>query len=220
MGDQMGEASVRTGDKGVNRVAFYGFRSGRGGISHVMLNLMHGVLDHGTSVDLLLNNTDIPELADLRPGVRVVELGRVDGLRRVPPLVRYLKREAPAALLVNREPANRTVNMARALCKTPTRVTVRVGMAISIALKRRYFIKRWLRQRAIVSCYRRAECIIANAADVAEDIELITGIPLDRIHVINNPTVAPELFQRAGEPVDHPWFAPGAPPGVLGVGRL
>ncbi len=185
-----------------------------------MLNLMHGLLDHGTPVDLLLNNTDIPELSDVRPGIRVVELGRVDGLRRVPPLVRYLRRENPSALLVNREPANRTVNMARSLCRTPTRVAVRVGMAISIALSRRNFIKRWPRRRAIVYCYRRADCIIANSTDVAEDIESITGIPLDRIHVINNPTVAPELFRQAEEPVDHPWFTPGAPPVVLGVGRL
>ncbi len=185
-----------------------------------MLNLMHGVLDHGVAVDLLLNNTDIPELSDVRPGIRVVELGRVDGLRRVPALVRYLNRERPSALLVNREPANRTATMARALSKTPTRVAVRVGMAISIALKRRSFIKRWMRRRGIVYCYRRADCIIANATDVAEDIESVTGIPLDRIHVINNPTVAPELFQQAEEPVEHPWFAPGAPPVVLGVGRL
>ncbi len=220
MDDQKRNTGFLSDGKRENRVAFYGFRSGRGGISHVMLNLMHGMLDHGTSVDLLLNNTGIPELSDVRPGIRVVELGQVDGLRRVPSLVRYLRHESPSALLVNREPANRTVNMARNLCKTPPRITVRVGMAISIALKRRNFIKRWLRQRAIVYCYRRAECIIANSADVAEDIRMITGIPLDRIHVINNPTVAPELFRQAEEPVDHPWFTPGAPPVVLGVGRL
>jgi glycosyltransferase involved in cell wall biosynthesis len=32
--------------------------------------------------------------------------------------------------------------------------------------------------------------------------------------------VTPELLALAAEPVDHPWFASGEPPVVLGVGRL
>ena len=34
-----------------------------------------------------------------------------------------------------------------------------------------------------------------------------------------NPTVTPEILEKAREPVDHPWFAPGEPPVILGVGR-
>jgi glycosyltransferase involved in cell wall biosynthesis len=32
--------------------------------------------------------------------------------------------------------------------------------------------------------------------------------------------VTPELYRLAEEPLDHPWFAPGQPPVILGVGRL
>jgi glycosyltransferase involved in cell wall biosynthesis len=38
--------------------------------------------------------------------------------------------------------------------------------------------------------------------------------------VLDNPSVAPEVPALADAPLDHPWFHPGAPPVVLGVGRL
>ena len=47
----------------------------------------------------------------------------------------------------------------------------------------------------------------------------IAGIPRDRITTIYNPTVTPDLDERASAPVDHPWFADGGPPVVLAVGR-
>ena len=202
------------------RIAFYGFRQGSGGISHVMMNLMHGMLDHRLSVDLLLNHTGIPELSDVHPDVRIISLGKVNGFLRVPSLVQYLREVRPAVLLINREPANRVANIAQYLSKTQVRIVLRVGVPISIALRRRHIIKRWLRQQTMVFCYRRADCIIANSPEVAEDISLITGIPFEQIHVVNNPTISSDLFRLAEEPVDHPWFKPGHQPVILGVGRL
>lgn len=202
------------------RVAFYGFRQGSGGISHVMMNLMHGMLEHGLPVDLLLNHTNIPELDNINPGIRLVSLGKVNGLRRVPGLVQYLREVRPSILLSNREPANRVANIAQYLSKTQVRTGIRVGVPVSIALKRRHIIKRWLLRQSMVFCYRRANCLIANSIEVAEDISLITGVPFRQIHVINNPTISSDLFRLAEEPVDHPWFKNGNHPVILGVGRL
>ena len=42
----------------------------------------------------------------------------------------------------------------------------------------------------------------------------------ENIRVIYNPVVTPELLEKAKEPLDHPWFARGEPPVILGVGRL
>jgi glycosyltransferase involved in cell wall biosynthesis len=53
----------------------------------------------------------------------------------------------------------------------------------------------------------------------AEDLARL-GLPSERIKVIYNPVVTPELFEKANQPVDHPWFEPGSPPVILGVGRL
>ncbi len=52
--------------------------------------------------------------------------------------------------------------------------------------------------------------------------ELIDGLGLcpDTVQTIYNPVVDDELLGMAGEPLDHPWFADGEPPVILGVGRL
>ena len=76
-------------------VAFYGFRAGAGGISHVMLNLINALVDVGLHVDLLLNRTQIPELASVRKEVRLVRLGETGSFRGVPALVRYFRQEQP-----------------------------------------------------------------------------------------------------------------------------
>lgn len=40
------------------------------------------------------------------------------------------------------------------------------------------------------------------------------------MRVIHNPVVTPKLFEQAKEPIDREWFKDGAPPVILGVGRL
>jgi glycosyltransferase involved in cell wall biosynthesis len=53
----------------------------------------------------------------------------------------------------------------------------------------------------------------------AEDLVRL-GLSSERIKVIYNPVVTPELFEKANQSVDHPWFEPSSPPVILGVGRL
>ncbi len=54
---------------------------------------------------------------------------------------------------------------------------------------------------------------------MVEDFIRLTGIR-QKVQVIHNPVVTPELLQRAEEPLEHPWFQPKEPPVLLGVGRL
>jgi glycosyltransferase involved in cell wall biosynthesis len=201
-------------------IAFYGFRGGAGGLSHVMLNLINALAAQGRRVDLLLNATNIPELAGLHADVRVVELGQAGTPGRIRLLSRYLKRERPYALLCNREPANRIATVARMVSDVPVLLVFRVGMAISVALGRRHLIKRALRRAGMRYCYPRADVIIANAHAVARDIEVILRIPRERITVLANPTVSDEMFDQAREEPGHPWFDDGGPPVMIGVGRL
>lgn len=201
--------------------AFYGFRGGNGGISHVLLNLMNALAERNVQVDLLLNDPRIPELAHLHPRVRTVRLGRAAELLRIPPLVRYLKTVRPDVVMTCREPANRVAIAARLLSGVDTAVVVRVGMTITHALQRRSPLKRWLRKHTIRFCYHRNDAVIANARGVAEDIALLTHISPTRLHVINNPTVTCDLARKARQPVAHPWLAgEDGPPVIIGVGRL
>jgi glycosyltransferase involved in cell wall biosynthesis len=68
--------------------------------------------------------------------------------------------------------------------------------------------------------YRQADGVIAVSRDLAEDVASITGIPVATIHVAHNPVVTPEMFEQARAPLEHPWFREGAPPVIVGIGRL
>jgi glycosyltransferase involved in cell wall biosynthesis len=68
--------------------------------------------------------------------------------------------------------------------------------------------------------YLTADAIVTVSHGVADDLALHAGIPRERITTIYNPVVTPDLLDKAQAPLDHPWFTPGAPPVVLGVGRL
>jgi glycosyltransferase involved in cell wall biosynthesis len=68
--------------------------------------------------------------------------------------------------------------------------------------------------------FREAEAILAVSNGVADDLAAVAALPRQAIRTIYNPVVTPDLQARASAPLDHPWFAPGAPPVLLGVGRL
>jgi glycosyltransferase involved in cell wall biosynthesis len=55
---------------------------------------------------------------------------------------------------------------------------------------------------------------------VAHDLAQVAGIRQQRIQVIYNPIVTPELQAKAQAPLEHPWFKPGEPPVILAAGRL
>jgi glycosyltransferase involved in cell wall biosynthesis len=55
---------------------------------------------------------------------------------------------------------------------------------------------------------------------VAVDLAQMVKIPLDRIQVIYNPIVTPDLFEKSKAFLNHPWYKKGEPPVLLAVGRL
>jgi glycosyltransferase involved in cell wall biosynthesis len=68
--------------------------------------------------------------------------------------------------------------------------------------------------------YANADAVVANSQGVADDLARSARVPPERITVIHNPIDAAAIRERAREPVEHPWVAPGAPPLVLAVGKL
>ena len=68
--------------------------------------------------------------------------------------------------------------------------------------------------------YLHADAIVAVSNGVADDLANVVGLPRECVTTIYNPTVHPQLLALAQARLEHPWFAAGAPPVVLGVGRL
>lgn len=195
-----------------------------GGAERIMLNLAVGLAGHGYAVDLVLAQAEGPYLADVPGSVRLVELNarRLRALRTLaslPALVRYLRHEQPDALLSALH-ANIVALWARRLAGTPERAVISEHNTFS----RQNQQLPWWYSRLMLQLVRRfypwANGIVAVSEGVADDLAQVAGIPRNRIQVIYNPIVTPELQDRAKEILDHPWFEPSEPPVVLAIGRL
>lgn len=191
-----------------------------GGAERVMLNLAFSCVRQGISVDLVLVKAEGPYLAQVPPEVRLVNLGCQRLLLSLPALIGYLRRERPAAILSASNDVNVMLLWSKRLAGVSTRVVVTVHNTLSRESQNATQMKRRLTPYLVRWFYPWADAIVSVSQGVAEDLARIAGLPTERIQVIYNPVVTPKLLERAKEQVDHPWFAPGNTPVILGVGRL
>lgn len=191
-----------------------------GGAERMMINLAHGLVDRGGEVDMVLIRKEGVYLSLVSSSVRIVDLGAGRTIRSITALAGYLRRERPAALLSTFVAGNVAALLARRLARVPARVVVREATTASLTHANREAPLMRLVDRLQPWVYRWADAIVAVSRGVADDMVHNIGVPAGRMQVIRNPVVTPELLSLASEPVDHPWFAPGQPPVILGVGRL
>ncbi|KAF0109281.1 MAG: group 1 glycosyl transferase [Anaerolineaceae bacterium] len=191
-----------------------------GGVQRVMLNLSRGLAERGCQVDIVLAQAAGPFLERVPAGVRVVDLraGRV--LASLPALVRYLRSERPSSMLSAQPHCNLVAIWARTLARPGMRLVVSEhGYTTSALQNSRRLADRFL-PFLMRRFYRRADAVAAVSRGTAEDLAARSGLPLERIAVVHNPVVAPEIEELARLPLAHPWFAAGAPPVLLAAGRM
>jgi len=190
-----------------------------GGAQRTMLNLAQGMAERGYTVDLVLAQAKGPYLAQVPESVRLVDLRAWRTLASLPALMRYLRRERPEALLSVLH-ANVIALWARRLVGASTRVVVCEQNTLSSDAQQASDWRLRLTPRLNRRFYPWADGIVAVSKGVADDLAQVTSIPRERIEVIHNPVVTPELREKAQTPLEHPWFAPDEPPVLLAVGRL
>src|SRR5262249_25432342 len=138
----------------------------------------------------------------------------------LPSLARRLRRAPPDALASATPFLNLEAIWARSLARSHARLLVTDHVAPSQKLTDS---PNW-RQRYLPALIRRsypaADAIGAVCDALGDDVARATGLPRSRIVTLYNPVVSPEIAEKARESLEHPWFAPGAPPVLLGAGRL
>jgi glycosyltransferase involved in cell wall biosynthesis len=191
-----------------------------GGAEKSMLRLAHGLAMRGCSVDLVLARAEGPYLTSVPDSVRVVDLKASRVLWSLPALMRYLRREQPDALISCLDYANIVALWARRLARSPRTLVLNDQNTISITAQHSPQWRQRVVPRLARRFYRWADFIVGNSQGVAEDLSRVTGLPQDRIQVIHNPVVTPELVKKAADLPNHPWLEAGQPPVLLGVGRF
>jgi glycosyltransferase involved in cell wall biosynthesis len=204
-----------------NRLAVLVASLAQGGVGKMRTHLINRFSELGYQVDLLVGDPESPYMDRLHPEVRVIDLGTSNAITGVPALARYLWREKPGTLLTQRIRVNVLALRARQLARSKTKVFVTSNTNISSQLESMRPDKREKQLALLRKYYPRNDGIMAVSLGVAEDTAKIIGIPLEKIRVIHNPVVTPELETLAAIRPDHPWFAPGEEtPVFLGIGRL
>jgi glycosyltransferase involved in cell wall biosynthesis len=209
------------------RIAVFLFAPTRGGAPRRALTLAQAFAERGHAVDLVLVRGEGPLRGHISPRLRVVELGVQTGGRRLAtarsarPLARYLRHAQPEVLLAASNSVHLAALRAKRRAGVDTGVVLRACSHLSSsALGARRRPPHPLRLLSARWRYAEANALIAVSDDVADDLARVTGIARTRIHSVPNPVVPADVERLAAAPIDHPWFAAGEPPLVLGAGRL
>lgn len=206
--------------KATGAIAFFLPSLRGGGAERVIVNLAQGITERGLPVDLVVAAAEGAFLEQVPPAVRLVDLrgGRV--LQNLVPLTRYLRREQPRVLISSMSHANVVAIWAASLARRGTPVIVTVHNTMSRSARGQGRLARALWPRLLRSFYPWASHVVAVSRGAADDLALSTGLPRAGVRVVYNPVITPAMIELARQRPEHPWFDPGQPPVVLGVGRL
>jgi glycosyltransferase involved in cell wall biosynthesis len=105
--------------------------------------------------------------------------------------------------------------------KVPIVVTERNALATNCAAPHKF--RKWRFRylpELVRRTYPRADAVVAVSSHVAYELTTLVGLDPLSVTTIHNPVVDDALRARAEKELEHPWFAPGAAPVILGVGRL
>ncbi|EAR23077.1 glycosyltransferase [Nitrococcus mobilis] len=213
-------ATLDRDEPGVTDLAIFVATSGHSGMDRIITNLLPALAEQGLRIDLLRIDRHGPYLATLPAGVREVRLGAVHVDTSLLALVRYLRRVRPRALLADKYRVNRVALWARRLARSETRLVVRIGTTVSHDLAQRGGLDPWLERVWIRWLYPKADAVIVPSRGAADDLATLARLSPQRITVLPNPVVRPELAARAAEELRHPWFQDARAPVILAAGEL
>lgn len=202
------------------RIAIFVSTSGHSGVDRAMKNLIPSLVERGYEVDLLKVRRHGPNLDFTHPCFRVIDLGTRHTYLALFAIARYLRIYRPEVMLSDKDRVNRTALFARWLSGQKTPLVFSSGTTISIDLAHRGAFERWLQRNSMGKLYPYASNVIVTSAGVADDMASYTGLARNRINVVPSPVVPDAYLTRVFERPEHPWFEPGQPPVILGVGEL
>lgn len=157
----------------------------------------------------------------------VSRLSRVaDSALTLPALAAAIRRVRPAVLLSSGNHMHAFACAAHRLSGVSgTRLVGRASNALAAATppKRAGLASGLIRRSAVAlerAQFGMMDGVIAVSRELADDLNRRAGVSGTRLAVIPNGVDVDAIGRDAETPVVHPWFADGAPPVVIAVGRL
>lgn len=201
------------------KIAIFAPSMAGGGAERGAVKLAEGLVRRGFDVDLVLATAEGPRLGEIPSEVRVVDLGGRRVLGSLPRLTRYLRREKPRGLASVLDHANVVALWARKLAGYSGRVVVIEQNTLSEAARNGKSRRDRMMPRLARRFYPWADYVVGVSEGVSEDLAQFVSLPAEKLRVIPNPIVAPEIEELARAPVDHAWID-GSAPVLVAAGRL
>ena len=140
--------------------------------------------------------------------------------RLLPSLVRYFREARPEAVWSATAPLNLIAVWARRLARIDSPVIVSVHNQLTVRDGEKHRWRYDCPPELLRQVYLHADAIAAVSDGVANELVTHARIPRSRISIVYNPVAGPHIQELMHRPVDHPWFADGQPPVIIGVGKL
>lgn len=189
------------------------------GAQRVCLNLANGIAARGYPVDVVVVKAEGSYLAQLSPQIRLIDLKAERAIGAFRPLRHYLQTVKPDTMLTAIH-VNFIALWVKRLSRTSTKVVVSQHINATTYSAGAADLRVRVEPALIRLFYPWAEEIIAVSQGVAESLNEASGLTPQALQVIYNPVIMPDMAEQKAQTPNHPWFASGEPPVVLGVGRL
>jgi len=143
-------------------------------------------------------------------------------LRYLSGVARYLSDVRPDVLVAAKPTVNVEAVLSHRLARSRARLVLSERTHFSAAGVDAGSSRRQSMSALMRRTYAHADAIVAVSKGVADDLIAQVGVPPERVVVVYNPTVTPEIPVKALEPANHPWFAEGndGTAVILSVGRI
>lgn len=189
-----------------------------GGAERVMIMLANNFSGRGYRVDLVLAEAKGAFLSEVAEGIRIVDLGKGRVLTSLVPLVRYLRRERPEAMLSAMCHANIVAIIARKLAGVKMRLAVSEHSAPSrgLAGTGKVAVLRWLVRKLYPSC----DAVICVSKDMQKEMEQLLPAPAGTLCTIYNPLDLQKIHRLMETPIAWQQLSRTDSPLILAVGRL
>ncbi len=188
------------------RIALFFATSGHSGVDRVVANLIREFAHYPLQFDLLTLRGHGPYIDELPDNVRRVPLRAAHRNTALPALINYLLRHRPQALYTASHRLNRTALLARLLARPGMPVAIRMGMSIAATLAEMKPARARRLRSSMQRWYPRADAAIAPSEGVGQDLRALADMPKERVHVIPNPIVTPDLLEQAAAALDDTWL--------------
>lgn len=162
-----------------------------GGAERVAVTLAKGLAAGGDRIDIVLAEARGELLAELPPGVRVINLDAHRFRDMLRPLAAYLRRERPDTVAAQMWPVTSWTALAHRIAGSTARLVLTDHVNLTADHAPRGRAHHLAMRATMAATYRRADALTAVSAGVAADVARLAALPRERIAVIHNPIPLP-----------------------------